>query len=342
MLFRSGRGTSDFPPIKLGTSSLKQVDFHCHLGLNLQSDLSWDRHVSSIIAKANKRLGLLKQFKYNASRSALEKCYFAFIRPLLEYGDILFDSCTNELSDKLESVQLEAARLVTGAKRYTSHQALYNELGWVTLEKRRKMHKLQKMYCIYKEACPTYLSGIINDLRPVHTYGTRGSHLFYLNLPLMHKELYKRSFVPSSVNLWNGLQPALKASKSLVSFKSKVRNLHSRIATYFPHALSRKEEVILSQLRLGFSDLNFHLFSKGCVDSAQCSCSLGVETIEHYFLVCPQYQVARETLLTGLRNVVQSNVTPTLLLHGSTTLDNDINLSIIQCTVKFILASNRF
>ena len=150
MIFRSGHVRSDFPPIKLGTSVLKQVDCHCHLGLNLQSDLSWDRHILGIIAKANKRLGLLKQWKYTASRSALEKCYFTFVRPLLEYGDILFDSCTKELSDKLESVQLEAARLVTGAKRYTSHQALYNELGWITLENRRKCINCKKLTAFIK------------------------------------------------------------------------------------------------------------------------------------------------------------------------------------------------
>ena len=134
----------------------------------------------------------------------------------------------------------------------------------------------------------------------------------------------------------------MKASVILISFRYKVKSLYYRTPTYFPYILSRKEEVILSQLRLGFSDLNFDLFSKGCIDSAQCSCSLSIETVEHYFLVCPQYQVARGSLLAGLRNLVQTNVTPTLLLYGSTTLDNETNLNIILCTAKFISASDRF
>ena len=57
-------------------------------------------------------------------------------------------------------------------------------------------------------------------------------------------------------------------------------------------------------------DLNFDLFSKGCIDSAQCSCSLSIETVEHYFLVCPQYQVARGSLLAGLRHLVQTMLHP--------------------------------
>jgi hypothetical protein len=44
----------------------------------------------------------------------LEKIYLTFIRPLLEYGDVVWDCKTVYLTNKLESVQAEAARVVTG------------------------------------------------------------------------------------------------------------------------------------------------------------------------------------------------------------------------------------
>ncbi|KAK3099965.1 hypothetical protein FSP39_012658 [Pinctada imbricata] len=43
--------------------------------------------------------------------------YFSFIRPILEYGDIIFDNCPNYCCEKLESVNIEAARIVTGATK---------------------------------------------------------------------------------------------------------------------------------------------------------------------------------------------------------------------------------
>ena len=55
--------------------------------------------------------------------------YFSFIRPILEYADIIFDNCTLFYCDKLESVNLEAARIVTGATKLTSHSLLYTECG---------------------------------------------------------------------------------------------------------------------------------------------------------------------------------------------------------------------
>ena len=57
----------------------------------------------------------MRSLKFKLDRKALECIYTSFIRPLLEYGDITFDNCTQTLKDKLESIQLEAARIVKGA-----------------------------------------------------------------------------------------------------------------------------------------------------------------------------------------------------------------------------------
>ena len=62
---------------------------------------------------------------FKLDRNALECIYTSCIRPLLEYGDIIFDNCTQRLKDELESIQLKAARIVTGATKLVSHDNLY-------------------------------------------------------------------------------------------------------------------------------------------------------------------------------------------------------------------------
>lgn len=59
---------------------------------------------------------------------ALIKIYFAFIRPILEYGSIVWDNCSQENSNLLENVQIEAGRIITGLRR-NSRTVLYSELG---------------------------------------------------------------------------------------------------------------------------------------------------------------------------------------------------------------------
>ena len=90
------------------------------------------------------------------------------IRPILEYADIIFDNCSNYLSNMLEAVQRRAAIICTGAYRHTEHQTLLAELGWDTLQTRRHQHKLIHYFKIVKGHAPAYIQANI----PVLTNST--------------------------------------------------------------------------------------------------------------------------------------------------------------------------
>ena len=66
--------------------------------------------------------------------------YFAYIRPLLEYSDVVWDNCSLESKKLLDAVHVEAARIVTGATKLCSIKRLFMELGWESLQTRRNKH----------------------------------------------------------------------------------------------------------------------------------------------------------------------------------------------------------
>ena len=76
----------------------------------------------------------MRSLKYRLSRRTLEIMYMSFIRPILEYGNVLFDGCGVNNQVKLNRVQYEAAKIVSGATHGTSSDLLNNELGWETLQ----------------------------------------------------------------------------------------------------------------------------------------------------------------------------------------------------------------
>ena len=66
--------------------------------------------------KVSSRLSVFRRVKFKLKRSHLQTIYISFIRPLMEYGDIVWNNIPDYLKQSLESLQLKAARIVTGAK----------------------------------------------------------------------------------------------------------------------------------------------------------------------------------------------------------------------------------
>ena len=62
-------------------------------------------------------------------RKSFTTFYKAFLRPLVDYGDIIYDKSQNEsFCEKLESVQYKAALATTDAMLDTSCDKIYQEL----------------------------------------------------------------------------------------------------------------------------------------------------------------------------------------------------------------------
>jgi hypothetical protein len=71
-------------------------------------------HIENIILNVSKHLGILRTLKYRLSRQNLEQLYLVYIRPIFEYASEIWDNCGVCYSTKLEKLQLDAARIVTG------------------------------------------------------------------------------------------------------------------------------------------------------------------------------------------------------------------------------------
>ena len=124
-----------------------KVEEHKHLGVILDSKLSFASHIQTAITKSRQGIGMIKYLSKYLPRHTLNELYKLYVRPHLDYGDVIYhtpakicefshDTILNTHMEKLESVQYSAALAVTGAWRGTSREKLYNELGWESLNLR--------------------------------------------------------------------------------------------------------------------------------------------------------------------------------------------------------------
>ena len=109
-----------------------------HLGLVLDSKLDFNEHVNSKINQCNKSIGIMKKLFLTLSRNSLLTIYKTFVKPNLDYADIIYDKPLSEsFKDKFEMVQYNAALATTVALKGKSRDRIYKELGVESFAERR-------------------------------------------------------------------------------------------------------------------------------------------------------------------------------------------------------------
>ena len=90
------------PPLYMLDQQITEVGSHKHLGVYFSNDCSWHRHINHIKVKAWSRINVMRKLKFKLDRKSLETIYLTFIRPILEYGDIVWNNCTQYEKEELE------------------------------------------------------------------------------------------------------------------------------------------------------------------------------------------------------------------------------------------------
>ena len=82
-----------------------------------------------------KTMGLLRELQNLLLRKSLITVYKSFIRPNLDYLDIIYDQAYNaSFHRKWESIQYNAALAITGSIRATSKEKLFQDLCLESLQ----------------------------------------------------------------------------------------------------------------------------------------------------------------------------------------------------------------
>ena len=185
---------------------------------------------------------MLRKVRMTLDRFSLEKIYMSFIRPILEYAGVIWDSQNQSLINRLENVQLDAERIVTGGTKLTGLNRLYEETKWEKLSDRRQNHKLILFHKIKNNRIPQYLLDLIpNSVGSRHNHNTRQvNNMLEINtrtnqyadyfLPSTIKTLEqsttygKRSFRFAAASLWNSLPDHFRTENSFAHFRSLVQS----------------------------------------------------------------------------------------------------------------------
>ena len=301
--FSNKRDKENYQPLQFNSTDVQIADSQKHLGLILDSKLNFNEHIESKITKCNKIIGLMKKLSLILSRKSLLTIYKSFVRPNLDYADIIYDKPLNEsLKRKIEMVQYNAALIITGAFKGTSRDKIYQELGLESLADRRWTRKLIFFHKIILGLLPSYLKDYLIPCDNLRTYLTRSSTQKRIKTFPARTKIFESSFFPHCAEAWGNLSEELRNINSINTFKTSILNfVRPRENSVFEvHDINGVK--LLTRLRLDFSHLNEHKFRHHFHDiiNLMCSCGKEPETTLDYLLRCNLYSIYRLELLNNI------------------------------------------
>lgn len=158
-------------------------------------------------------------------------------------------------------------------------------------------------------------------------------------VPRCRLQLFRNSFIPDAVKQWNLLKEEVREAISINSFRKNLETKVKSPPSFFSFG-KRYTNIIHTKLRHNCI-LNYDLCKRNILNSPQCSCGKQEDTY-HFFFVCKNYSIARNTLFDCLFMLELVNIDLNLLLYGDVNLPLHINNKIFAAVHKFIDESCRF
>ena len=192
-----------YPPLNFNGDRVVQTAIsQKHLDLVLDSKLDFNEHIRNKINKCNNIIGIMKKLSLFLSRKTLLTAYKSFVRPNLDYADIIYDKSFNEsFKTKREMVQYRAALVITGAIKGTSSDRLYQEIGLESPADRRWSRKLFFFHKIVNGLFPSYLQSSLNHYN-YGEYQTRSACQNKIKTLSRRTKAFNSSFYPYSIKQW--------------------------------------------------------------------------------------------------------------------------------------------
>ncbi len=217
---RLGKKSNIHNSYNLHGYSLESVQEEKDIGVLIDSDLEFEKHVCDKVNKANQIFGLLRRTFEYMDEQTFTPLYKSLVRTHLDFASSVWKPYKVKHIEMLESVQRRATRQLPGFGNLTYAERLKN-LKLPTLSYRRLRGDLIEAYKILSSN--HYDTDVANFLQlNRHTNTNLRGHSKKLYMQRSTSALRKNTFSIRIVKLWNSLPAEVVNAPSTDSFKNRL------------------------------------------------------------------------------------------------------------------------
>ena len=200
------------------------------LGLNIDNNLTWKQHTSSVVKKISSKIGLVKRLQTFLPNQIIRKLHAPLIQSHLDYCLTVWGNCLSQDRHKIQQIQNSAARVFTNNfDRNVSSNTIHKQLNWISVSDRFKyltgclIFKCLNDCNISSNMQNTFINTDFFAASLVHNYNTRFSADNCLYVPRRKTEYFKKSLTYYGVILWNDIPQFIRNADNLSDFKTKYK-----------------------------------------------------------------------------------------------------------------------
>ena len=214
-----------FDQMEIRTSKgdiLETTTSHKLLGVYIDSDLSFNEHVEQLCKKLAKRIGVLRSNRHYLPFNERILFYNATIKPLFLYGGAVWSMTSKANIKRVFRLQKRAARTILDVKTKEERTvSLFKKLDWIPFYVEINVNKLCLIFKCLNGQCPEYLCNKFVLVSHTSVRSSRYGHKTLRCPKYNRKTEGGKTFLTSSILLWNSLPVKIRSSDSINSFKGK-------------------------------------------------------------------------------------------------------------------------
>ena len=224
MKFWTGKGEkAEKLSLQLNENTIPLVKHTKFLGVIIDEDLNWSKHINNIISKISVNKNLIGRTR-NILNDHAKKCiYYSHIYSHISYANTIWSNSVSYKQEKvINTIQKYCIKAILNMPKNTPSDPLFKSLKIMKFNEIKRFELCKLAHNLKEKELPKPLMELFNNnCKKTHRYHTR-----FKQLPNIKKHTgtdYNKSFLCKSLTYFNELDLTLKRTKNKHEFSQKYK-----------------------------------------------------------------------------------------------------------------------
>ena len=171
-----------------------------YLGIFLDENLNWKKHISILSSKLRRANGALAKLRHFVIPKTLTSVYYAIFNSHLNYGSQVWGQNQNSVTNRILTLQKSAIRIMSNVPRRTHTAPLFHHLSILKFFDQIQCHNVLFLHKILNNKTPKSVRETFAIM--LHSHNTRNKNLIIA--PLINTNFFGTySIKHQCISAWN-------------------------------------------------------------------------------------------------------------------------------------------